>query len=43
MDTILQVIAFVFLAVILAISLSCTEATTKAYIDAGPTSAEQVE
>ena len=39
----MQPIAFVFLAVILATSLSCTKVTTKAHIDAGQTSAEQVE
>ena len=43
MDTLLQMIAFVFLAVVLAMSLSCTEGTTKAYIDAGLTAAGQAE
>lgn len=43
MDSILELVAFVFLAVILAMSLSCTKATTKAYIDTIPTSSGQVE
>lgn len=47
MDTILQLLAFVFLAAILAMSLSCTQVTTQAYIDEAPAglaeSAAQVE
>jgi hypothetical protein len=43
MDTILQLIAFAFLAVILAMSMSCTEGTTRAYSDTVSTSAEELE
>jgi hypothetical protein len=43
MDTLMQMIAFVFLAVVLAMSMSCTQVTTNAYIDAGPASAGQAE
>ena len=43
MDTLLQLIAFVFLAAILAMSLSCADVTTQAYSDKSPRLVEQAE